>query len=303
MATADSKPLTEREIAELDELLAALPEDNESLDVAMLDGFLAGVLLAPDDVPQSAWLPFVFDGQGRAVPDTAAARRAVELVLRRYHELAAYLAAREPFDPIVFELEDEEGRSLTGKEAIAALTPWSAGLAHAFDIVPALSAAYDADADLAAALTGVLRHLPLDPDDASPEAADFLLERDRIEHDVPLRDLDDAIDELVAAVLDAVEITRPHRPLLRDAPKVGRNDPCPCGSGRKYKACHGRESGQLSEDRARTDWTPGGDRVTSDAGRAANAPRPRATGRRRPRGQSSARNTTLNGRGMSVVRL
>ncbi len=26
---------------------------------------------------------------------------------------------------------------------------------------------------------------------------------------------------------------------VRDAPKVGRNDPCPCGSGRKYKKCHG----------------------------------------------------------------
>jgi uncharacterized protein len=26
----------------------------------------------------------------------------------------------------------------------------------------------------------------------------------------------------------------------RDAPKVGRNDPCPCGSGRKFKQCHGR---------------------------------------------------------------
>jgi preprotein translocase subunit SecA len=23
-------------------------------------------------------------------------------------------------------------------------------------------------------------------------------------------------------------------------PKVGRNDPCPCGSGKKYKACHGK---------------------------------------------------------------
>ena len=30
--------------------------------------------------------------------------------------------------------------------------------------------------------------------------------------------------------------------LLGDAPvpKVGRNEPCPCGSGKKYKACHGR---------------------------------------------------------------
>jgi len=25
----------------------------------------------------------------------------------------------------------------------------------------------------------------------------------------------------------------------RDGPKVGRNDPCPCGSGKKYKKCHG----------------------------------------------------------------
>jgi len=24
-----------------------------------------------------------------------------------------------------------------------------------------------------------------------------------------------------------------------DGPKVGRNDPCPCGSGKKYKKCHG----------------------------------------------------------------
>jgi preprotein translocase subunit SecA len=29
---------------------------------------------------------------------------------------------------------------------------------------------------------------------------------------------------------------------VRDAPKVGRNDPCPCGSGKKFKQCHGRLS-------------------------------------------------------------
>jgi preprotein translocase subunit SecA len=31
-----------------------------------------------------------------------------------------------------------------------------------------------------------------------------------------------------------------HTPATRDAPKVGRNDPCPCGSGKKYKHCHGQ---------------------------------------------------------------
>jgi preprotein translocase subunit SecA len=28
---------------------------------------------------------------------------------------------------------------------------------------------------------------------------------------------------------------------VRVGPKVGRNDPCPCGSGKKFKACHGRD--------------------------------------------------------------
>jgi len=31
-------------------------------------------------------------------------------------------------------------------------------------------------------------------------------------------------------------------PLTRSTQKVGRNDPCPCGSGKKYKQCHGRLS-------------------------------------------------------------
>ena len=30
------------------------------------------------------------------------------------------------------------------------------------------------------------------------------------------------------------------KPFVRDAAKVGRNDPCPCGSGKKYKQCHGK---------------------------------------------------------------
>ncbi len=34
----------------------------------------------------------------------------------------------------------------------------------------------------------------------------------------------------------------PITPFVREAPKVGRNDPCPCGSGKKYKQCHGRLS-------------------------------------------------------------
>ncbi|NMS58957.1 SEC-C metal-binding domain-containing protein, partial [Vibrio parahaemolyticus] len=30
------------------------------------------------------------------------------------------------------------------------------------------------------------------------------------------------------------------QPMVRDERKVGRNEPCPCGSGKKYKQCHGK---------------------------------------------------------------
>jgi preprotein translocase subunit SecA len=34
----------------------------------------------------------------------------------------------------------------------------------------------------------------------------------------------------------------PAQPHVNALPKVGRNDPCPCGSGKKYKHCHGKLS-------------------------------------------------------------
>ena len=37
----------------------------------------------------------------------------------------------------------------------------------------------------------------------------------------------------------APEIKLPSITIKRDTPKVGRNDPCPCGSGKKFKNCHG----------------------------------------------------------------
>jgi len=33
-----------------------------------------------------------------------------------------------------------------------------------------------------------------------------------------------------------------HKPFVRKQPKLGRNDPCFCGSGKKYKHCHGKLS-------------------------------------------------------------
>jgi len=47
-------------------------------------------------------------------------------------------------------------------------------------------------------------------------------------------------DEALAAVADAPAVAASPPPFTRAGQKVGRNDPCPCGSGKKYKHCHGR---------------------------------------------------------------
>jgi preprotein translocase subunit SecA len=37
-------------------------------------------------------------------------------------------------------------------------------------------------------------------------------------------------------------------PIRRERPKVGRNDPCPCGSGKKYKKCHGKDEEAAAQE-------------------------------------------------------
>ena len=43
-----------------------------------------------------------------------------------------------------------------------------------------------------------------------------------------------------ASALGAPESDEDHTPFVREDRKVGRNEPCPCGSGKKYKQCHGK---------------------------------------------------------------
>jgi hypothetical protein len=63
-----SPPLGERELVQLQSLLDAVPASLEPLDVSALDGFLVGVLLQPQAVPASRWLPHVVDLDARPAP-------------------------------------------------------------------------------------------------------------------------------------------------------------------------------------------------------------------------------------------
>ena len=59
------------------------------------------------------------------------------------------------------------------------------------------------------------------------------------------RACEDLIPELEEALVSgkahrhADPESAPATTYVRGAPKIGRNDPCPCGSGRKFKKCHG----------------------------------------------------------------
>ncbi|MGZ4981600.1 MAG: preprotein translocase subunit SecA [Methylobacter sp.] len=52
----------------------------------------------------------------------------------------------------------------------------------------------------------------------------------------------DAYEESLLAVPEQEEVATTEQPFVREGNKVGRNDPCPCGSGKKFKQCHGQLS-------------------------------------------------------------
>jgi len=227
-------PLTDEEIEELDSQLASITEDFDPLDVSMLDGFITGVILNPEDISEERWLPFVYDVHGRAEAQPENPARALELIRRRWREIAAAIAARDYFDPVIFPLADEEtDEPITDASGIPALEPWAVGFMNALDAFPGVLE--HEDEAVVGTLAGILRHLPAEEQDAELEKL-----KAEIAKEAPLADLDEALEHLVLAVLETADITRPRVPLRRETPKVGRNDPCPCGSGKKYKACHGQ---------------------------------------------------------------
>jgi len=52
----------------------------------------------------------------------------------------------------------------------------------------------------------------------------------------------DAYEESLQAAAEQEEDAAAEQPFVREGNKVGRNDPCPCGSGKKFKQCHGKLS-------------------------------------------------------------
>ena len=233
--------LTDAELDELDTLLTQTPEPAEPLDAIMLDGYLCGVLVQPRIVPIEEWLPPIFDLETGTLPegvDPVWLARCRSLIERRHAALNAALVDDGWFDPLVVDLDRSAPVSEYEpqvSEASRALMPWVAGFHWAQERFPGLLELDDDGVQLA--LSRLYRHLPAETD----EDKEIIATLDR-EH--PLADIDAGIEDLVHAVYDLWDQTSEARykveTVRRDEPKVGRNDPCPCGSGKKFKQCHGR---------------------------------------------------------------
>lgn len=231
--------LSDDEIHEIDMLLAAVPAPYETVDAVILDGYLAGVLVQPVEIPMEEWLGPIFGTEGAPAPGIPGWTqeqhdRLLELITRRRDEMLRGILEEGWFDPIIPMIEDDDGKAAEGEEAMQGVGYWAAGFEWALANFPQLE-----DAGLAGVpdlLDSIWRHLP--EQDETQQAMTKALND---EH--PLNGLDEAIEALVFDVVDLTQIGMGERlkveTVVRDQPKIGRNDPCTCGSGRKYKHCHG----------------------------------------------------------------
>ena len=87
------------------------------------------------------------------------------------------------------------------------------------------------------AMSRILRHLPPETDEDRALVAE-------LDEQVPLRDDTHAIEDTVEAAVTLWNLTAQERTAVRtiqrEGAKLGRNDPCHCGSGKKFKQCHGK---------------------------------------------------------------
>ena len=214
-----TEPLDDAELARLDELLAAFRASDNAMRLDELQGLCVAISMGPDAEISNRWLDVAL-GQAEN-PRTPAE---LLLLLERFRAMT-----EQALHDGTLKIRALETR--TGRRDYRG---WCEGFLDGAEISETdWFAAADPD-ELAELL------FPIDVlADALPRhqrAAYKPAEWRNLVHDA-----ERSLPETVARLADYWSIVRaPPATVRRDAPKVGRNDPCPCGSGRKFKQCHGR---------------------------------------------------------------
>ena len=211
----------------LDEILYDLPVGDAML-LSELDGYLAGIATSPEPIVVGEWLPVIWGGlYGEAAPfeDPIDSQVFADMVVARHAEIVRDLG-RGKLQPI-FDTDERD------REVLWEI--WIAGFGEAIALREAAWRAIASGAD-AAASAAVIYLLAL-TEIAANQSPLTSIEINAISDAAPI-----AIPEQVARLYAALAHGR-ETPAATAAPagKVGRNDPCPCGSGKKSKKCCGAQ--------------------------------------------------------------
>jgi len=226
-----SVQLDNAEREELERFLSSPSLAETAMDLVGVDGYFAAVLSGPRTIVPSEWIPSVWDPDGREVTpeygDLGQANRILELLMRHYNAVArALMDTERPFVPIYPEADTEAAASwcagyLAGvaldaeawKKLVFSHPAWFApilglGTSEEKGEAPSLAQARRWAGEVGRSVAKI--HL-------------FWLEERRARKG--------SIHWERQGSPGRAEAGRPSR--------VGRNDPCPCSSGKKFKRCCG----------------------------------------------------------------
>lgn len=224
--------LSEAEFEELDDFLASPAIEASSMDVATLEGFLTAIAIGPQLVRPSEWLPWVWDmDAGEIEPEFDSQEQAshiLSLLTRLYNAVIdAFTTHPESFEP-VFHSGGQHGAA-----------EWCEGFLLGF--------MFDEEA-WSLLMLGQAKWFTPFMRLGTEEGMDLTDQADDAEVWM------DAIEPSLMRIHTYWLERRPSGPpgasypgheagttLVRAAPKIGRNDSCPCGSGKKFKKCCGAD--------------------------------------------------------------
>jgi uncharacterized protein len=249
---------SDAELEAFDQVCHQLGGFEERVSAEWADGYLTALAAGPRALAFEEWLPkLAGDAFERAFADPEAEAQARQALMRRVRVLATQLdpeamdAAPEVLRlrPLVAiwddaarqRLVDEQGVPADEAQAMDTGVLWAEGF---FDALVENAAEWqhpprvEAEAkEVFEALLVQVQALLLDPESRELQAHLQRHWKDR----TPTRD--DLFDEACFAIQDlrmwwVDHAPRPETRRVEAAP--GRNDPCPCGSGLKFKKCHGK---------------------------------------------------------------
>lgn len=91
-------------LEQLDEYLSSVDSPEDSMLLSDLDGFLTGVVCAPDLIRTSEWLPIVWSPINPKVSELERHLSAIEAVFARYNEIVAALNSEPPvLEPVFWQ--------------------------------------------------------------------------------------------------------------------------------------------------------------------------------------------------------